>query len=488
MSDSLLLALTLAWPCGGALLLAALRRQERACAWLALCLPWPLVGLLGLLYSRLVEGALPPRLELLEPLPGIPLAFELEPLGLLFALVAGGLWIPTALYSVSYARARGLRHRGRFHACFAAAIACALGIAFSANLFTLFLCYELLTLVTYPLVTHEGDTKAHRAGRYYLVYLLGSSIGLLLPACILVQLLAGETRFVPGGILAGHISEGAAGWLYLLFVFGFSKAALMPMHRWLPAAMVAPTPVSALLHAVAVVKAGAFAILKISWFTFGLELLDGNWGARIVLLAACFTIVAASCIALRCDNLKERLAYSTISQLAYIILGAAAAHPLAWLGGALHILIHGCAKITLFFCAGAIAITTRRNRVSQLDGLGYVMPITMAAFAVATLAIIGLPPGAGLWSKWLLLQGTAAQESWLAQGCLILSSLLGIQYLLLIPGRAFLLPPNTAARQPRREAPAACLAAILLCAGASLALFLWPGPPLALLRLLTHAP
>ncbi len=482
MSNAFLLATVLAWPLGSALLLGALRHRERACAWLAILAPWPLGGLLALLCHRLVNGA-PPRLELLEPLPGISCVFEVEPLGMLFALLAGVLWIPSALYSVAYARAHGLRHRARFHACFAAAIAAALGIAFSGNLLTLFICYELLTLVTYPLVTHEGDAAARRAGRRYLLYLLGSSLGLLLPACIIVQLLAGETRFAHGGILAGHVSDFGAGWLYLLFVFGTGKAALMPLHRWLPAAMVAPAPVSALLHAVAVVKAGAFTILKVSWFTFGLDLLNGNWGAEFVMWVACFTIIAASCIALRLDHLKERLAYSTISQLSYIILGAAAAHPLAWLGGALHMLIHGFAKITLFFCAGAIAVTTHRDRVSELDGLGRIMPLTMVIFVIGALAVIGLPPGSGVWSKWLLLSGMAAQQHWLALGCLLLSSLLSIQYLLIIPGRAFLPGPHG----ERREAPAGCLAALAFCAIGTLLLFLWPGPAEELLRRLKDA-
>ena len=279
-----------------------------------------LVGLVVSLLPAVFAGERPVSV-LAEPIPGIPIALEAEPLGMLFALIASVLWIVTTLYSIGYMRGHGETNQTRFYAFFAVAIGSTMGIAFSQNLFTLFIFYELLTLSTYPLVTHAGTQEAMRGGRVYLGILLSTSIVFFLLAIIWTWTIADTTDFRVGGILAGKTSPFVIGLLYALFAFGIGKAALMPFHRWLPAAMVAPTPVSALLHAVAVVKAGVFSILKVTLYVFGLDLVSTSWASGWLLWIAAGTIIIASLIALQQDNLKRRLAYSTISQLSYIILG-----------------------------------------------------------------------------------------------------------------------------------------------------------------------
>ena len=264
------------------------------------------------LVSPVLAGETPSVL-LAVPVPGVPLALQIEPLGLLFALIAAALWVTTTVYAIGYMRGHGEQHQTRFFAFFAIAISATMGVALAQNLFTLFLFYELLTLSTYPLVTHAGSDEARRGGRVYLGILMGTSMGFLLLGVIWTWQLAGTTAFHPGGILADKGSPVVVGVLYALFAFGIGKAALMPFHRWLPAAMVAPTPVSALLHAVAVVKAGVFALLKITVYVFGLDLLSGTGATTLVLWVAVITIIGASLVALHQDNLKRRLAYSTIS-------------------------------------------------------------------------------------------------------------------------------------------------------------------------------
>ena len=415
-----------------------------------------------------------PGIVLAEPLDGLAIKLVVEPLGVMFALLASGLWVVTTVYSIGYMRGHHETHQTRFYAFFAIAIASAVGVAFAGNLLTLFVFYEALTLSTFPLVTHAGTAQARRAGRTYLGILLGTSIGLQLIAIILTWSAAGTLDFVPGGILEGRVTDTFAGILLALYVFGVGKAALMPFHRWLPAAMVAPTPVSALLHAVAVVKAGVFTILKLSWFIFGFELLRDISLLEVLQWAAAFTIIAASLVAMTRDDLKARLAYSTVSQLGYIVLAALLAQQAGFLGGGLHIVTHAFGKITLFFCAGAILVAAHKTQVSELDGLGRAMPVTMAAFAIASLSIIGLPPFGGLWSKWLLFEGSLAAGQTLLILVLGISTLLNIGYLLPIPARAFLrrAPEGTVAGI--REAPPACLAAIAFTSLGCLVLFLVP--------------
>ena len=436
-------------------------------------------GLLFVLVLSLypqVQAGERPGLILTRVMPGLDLALEVEPLGMLFALVASFLWIVTSIYSIGYMRAHGESHQTRFYVCFAVALSSTIGVAFAANMFTLFVFYEVLTLSTYPLVTHSGSDEARRAGRVYLGVLLGTSIGLLLVAIIWTWSLTGTLDFTEGGILRGEASPMLIGVLYAMYVFGIGKAALMPFHRWLPAAMVAPTPVSALLHAVAVVKAGVFAILKVSIYLFGADYLRetgvGNWLAYV----AAATIIIASLVALRKDDLKARLAYSTVSQLSYVVLGAVLANTWSMIGAGMHIVMHAFGKITLFFCAGAILVATNKKMVSEMQGLGRRMPLTMAAFFVAALSIIGLPPLGGLWSKWYLGIGTLEANQMLLLAVLMLSSLLNIAYLLPIPVRGFFGTQGNVAETGIREAPLPCLIALVLTATATLLLFFFPEP------------
>jgi len=426
-----------------------------------------------------------PGVLLAVPVPGVPLALQIEPLGLLFALIAAVLWVATTVYAIGYMRGHGEKHQTRFYAFFAIAISATMGVALAQNLFTLFLFYELLTLSTYPLVTHAGSDEAKRGGRIYLGVLMGTSMGFLLLAVIWTWHLTGTTGFQQGGILAGKTSPLMVGVLYALFAFGIGKAALMPFHRWLPAAMVAPTPVSALLHAVAVVKAGVFAILKITVYVFGLDLLSGTGATTLVLWVAAITIIGASLVALRQDNLKRRLAYSTISQLSYVVLGAVLANTAGIAGAAVHIATHAVGKITLFFCAGAILVATHKTRVSELDGLGRQMPITMGAFLIASLSIAGLPPMAGLWGKWYLSVGALDAGYGVLVGVLMLSTLLNIAYLLPIPIRAFF-ARGTGQAEQWREAPLPCLVAIGFTTIACVVLFFFPEPVYQLASMLVR--
>ena len=420
-----------------------------------------------------------PGVLLAIPVPGVPLALQVEPLGLLFALIASSLWIVTTIYAIGYMRGHHEIHQTRFYAFFAIAIGATMGIALAQNLFTLFLFYELLTISTYPLVTHAGTPEARRGGRVYLGVLMGTSIGFLLLAVIWTWQLTGTTGFKAGGILAGKASPLVIGILYGLFVFGIGKAALMPFHRWLPAAMVAPTPVSALLHAVAVVKAGVFAILKVTVYIFGIDLVGGSTASTALLWVAALTIIGASLVALYQDNLKRRLAYSTISQLSYVVLGAVLANAASISGAAVHIATHAVGKITLFFCAGAILVATHKTRVSELDGLGRQMPLTMGAFLIASLSIAGLPPTGGLWGKWYLALGALDAGYGILVGVLMLSTLLNIAYLLPIPIRAFF-RGNRSTATGITEAPAACLIAIGVTTTICLLLFFYPAPILQL--------
>ena len=420
-----------------------------------------------------------PRAVLFEMLPGLDLVLEVEPLGLLFAAIASTLWVVSTAYSIGYMRGNQEGHQTRFFACFAAAIGAAIGIAFAGNVLTMFLFYEVLTLVTYPLVTHHGDDEARRGGRVYLGYLIGTSIVFLLPAVIWTWLAAGSLDFRVGGLLAGKLDGATAPILLALYMFGIGKAALMPFHRWLPAAMVAPTPVSALLHAVAVVKAGVFVVLKVVVYVFGIDTLAALGGAAWLTAVAGFTILAASVVALHADNLKRRLAYSTVSQLGYIVLAASLLTPLAVVGGALHLVAHAFSKITLFFAAGSIYTAAHKTRVSELDGIGRRMPWTMGAFAIGALSLIGVPPFIGIVSKWYMLQGVIQVESALAAVVLVASSLLNAAYLLPIVYAAFF---KQADGEPHGEAPLPMVVAIVATAVATVALFFFPGVLLAFAR------
>ena len=480
MSAGLLAGLAVLIPLAGAVLIALSdkRPNQREAVTLISA------GLLFLCAAGIVPdvaAGLRPSLVIAEPVPGLPLALEVEPLGMLFALVASFLWIVTSLYSIGYMRAHKEENQTRFYVCFAIALSSTMGVAFAGNMLTLFFFYELLTLSTYPLVAHAGTEEAKRGARTYIGILLATSIGLLLLAVIWTWNAAGTLDFTAGGILAGKVSPAVGGLLLALYVFGTGKAAIMPFHRWLPAAMVAPTPVSALLHAVAVVKAGVFTVLKIAVYIFGIDFLAELATGRWLLYLAAATILIASLVAMSKDNLKLRLAYSTISQLSYVLLGAFLANGLGVVGGGMHLAMHAFGKITLFFCAGAIMVATHKTEVSEMDGIGRAMPFTMGAFFVASLSLIGLPPLGGMWSKWLLsLAALDADQAFLV-GVLMISSLLSLAYLLPIPVRGFLAKAEDGDGNGIREAPLFCLAAILITAAGSVALFLFPGPIEALL-------
>ena len=441
------------------------------------------VALLACVLSLLgpVSAGERPALVLLTLLPGLQLAFVVEPLGMLFALIASGLWIVNSLYSIGYMRGNGEARQTRFYVCFALALAATMGIAFAGNLFTLFVFYELLTLITYPLVAHHGNDAARRGGRGYLGILMGTSIVFLLPALVFVWHVAGTTDFTAGGILAGKLGPAALGGLLALCMFGIGKAALMPVHRWLPAAMVAPTPVSALLHAVAVVKAGVFSVVKVIVYIFGVDTLAQAGSAGWLVWVAGFTIVAASVVALGADNLKRRLAYSTVSQLSYVVMAAAVLAPLSLVGAALHIAAHAVGKITLFFAAGAIYTAAHKTEVSQLDGIGRRMPWTLGAFTIAALSMIGLPPAVGFVSKWLMLSGAMAAQHWPAVAVIVASTLLNAGYFLPIVYRAFFVAPQDDGHG-HGEAPLPMVLALCATAAATVALFFLPDVPLALAR------
>ena len=411
--------------------------------------------------------------------PGISLSFHVEPLGLVFALLASCLWIITTIYSIGYMRGNKEKNQTRFYLFFALSISAVMGIAFAANLATLFIFYEALTLLTFPLVTHKQNTEAQSAGRTYLGILLGTSVAFFLVAIVFTWIQAGSLDFIQGGILEGNIEKSGAVILYTLFMLGVGKAALMPFHRWLPAAMVAPTPVSALLHAVAVVKAGVFSVLKITTYIFGIDFISTQNASEWILWIAVATMLISSIIALSKDNFKARLAYSTISQLSYIVIGAALASPIAAIGSTLHIVTHAFGKITLFFCAGAIYTATKFTQISQFDGLGKQMPFTFSAYLIATISIIGLPPLVGSWSKWFLIDGSLNTEQYIVLIAFGISTLLNCAYLLPIALRAFFKIPDSNlhnATPSIKEAPLACVVPLCITAMATFILFFYIQP------------
>jgi multicomponent Na+:H+ antiporter subunit D len=483
MSDAHLIAAALLVPAVGAGLIACAGRWPNLREAATLTTSLALCAVILALLPGVLDGQ-SPELVAFEMFPGIAIAFRVEPLGMLFALVASGLWIVNSVYSIGYMRGNNEAHQTRFYTCFALALSATMGIALASNLLTLFLFYELLTLVTWPLVAHHGDEQARKGGRVYLGVLLGTSLGLLLPAIVATWVVAGSLEFVPGGILRdAGLAGPALAVLLALYMFGIGKAALMPVHRWLPAAMVAPTPVSALLHAVAVVKAGVFAIVKVIVYVFGIDTLSWAGAASWLPPLAGFTILAASIVALRADNLKRRLAYSTVSQLSYVVLGASLLAPLSIAAAALHIATHAVGKITLFFAAGAIYTASHKTEVSQLDGIGRRMPWTMGAFAIASLSMIGLPPGAGFVSKWYLLSGAMLAGQWLVVAVIAASTLLTAGYFLPIIYRAFFgRLPQEANHARHGEASLPMVVALSGTALVTVLLFFLPEIPLALAR------
>jgi multicomponent Na+:H+ antiporter subunit D len=437
---------------------------------------WSLLG--AILQTAIVAAMIPPALRgtplVWSPLAlaeGVPLVLRADPLGAFFAMVASVLWVLTTVYSIGYTRALQEHAQTRYFASFALCLFATVGLALAGNFVTFFGFFEILTVATYPLVIHKETDEAARAGRVYLAYTLTAGAALL-GAVAWLHAIAGRTDFEPGGILGGHGAAPAALWgVFILCVVGCGvKAAVVPLHTWLPLAMIAPTPVSALLHAVAVVKAGVFGLARVTGFVFGPPLLREMGADQTLAALALATILLGSLAALAQDNLKRLLAFSTVSQLSYIVLGVALGAPDAFSGGVLHIASHGLLKITLFFCAGAIYVTTGIERVTELDGIGRRMPLTMAAFAVAAFLLAGLPPGLAFASKWRLLTGAMEARAWLAVATLSASTVLNIAYFAPVVARAF----RKAGNVSLCEAPPRVLAPLLVTAAAGLLLGLDP--------------
>ena len=387
-------------------------------------------------------------------LPNVGLSLKVDGAGLLFAFVSVTLWIPVTIYSIGLLRPKSDLSQTRFYACFSIAISSAVGVAFSANLLTMFIFYEILSLSTYPLVTHNQDNEAIRGGRKYLIYLLSTSIGLALPAMIIVYQQTGSLDFIGSGVFNDQTSNALLSLLIVMFLYGFAKAGLMPFHAWLPGAMVAPAPVSSLLHAVAVVKVGVFSIFRVMTGIFGIDRLASAPSlTMVVCIIAGITLITASLIALSQDNLKALLAYSTIGQLSYIILGVGLASESGIAGAVLHIPMHAVGKITLFLCAGAIYEACGAKYISQISGIGRKIPLTMTAFFLGSLCVIGLPPTGGFISKWYLLNGALDSSQQWAFVIFLISSLLNAAYFLPIVYKAFFAIPSDEVKYNRASEP-----------------------------------
>lgn len=501
MTAETLVLLSVILPAVGGLLIVLTGRSPNVREGVTLVTAGALLAVVVTLLRHVLDGARP-RVVLVETLPGLPLELAVEPLGMIFAGVAALLWPVNSLYSIGYMRGNHERNQTRFYLCFAVAIGSAMGIAFSANLFTLFAFYELLTLSTFPLVTHKGTEEAMRAGRVYLGILITTSVGFLLLAIIWTAHVAGTVEFRPGGILDGKITGVAAGLLLMLYMFGIGKAAIMPVHRWLPAAMVAPTPVSALLHAVAVVKAGVFTVVKVAVYVFGIDFLARESATGWLVYASGFTVIAASVVALRIllarGNLKRLLAYSTVSQLSYVVLATAIFAPMAAAGAAIHIVAHAFGKITLFFAAGSIYTAAHKTEIHQLKGIGRRMPWTMGAFAIGALSMIGLPPAGGFISKWYMILGAFQAEHGVALAILVVSTLLNAAYFVPIVYMAFFQDEEAATpayvgggddhhgAHDHGEAPLPVVLALTITAALTILLFFFPDVPLALAHALVE--
>lgn len=396
------------------------------------------LGLIALLVSVVRDGEhLVWRMPLL---PGLDLVLQADPLMLLFSTLSAGLWLLTTVYAIGYLERSP--HRARFFGFFSLCVASTMGIAAAGNLFTFFVFYELLTLATWPLVAHRGTRDSIDGGASYLRYTLFGS-ALFLAGLVWLHVLTGPQDFLAKGLVSDVLdgNETAQRAIFVLMLLGLGvKAALVPLHGWLPRAMVAPAPVSALLHAVAVVKAGAFGIVRLVYDVFGPERVQSLGMATLLAAMAAVTIVYGSVMALFQSDLKKRLAYSTVSQVSYIALGAAVAGPLATVGGLVHLVHQGLMKITLFFCAGVYAECLGVKRIDQLDGIGRRMPWTGAAFTIGALGMIGLPPLAGFVTKWYLGIGAlAAGQPWVI-GVLVASTLLNAGYFLPLLRRMWFAP------------------------------------------------
>jgi len=418
------------------------------------------------------------RFTLFSLLPGLSVTLRADALSMIFALVASSLWVVAVFYSAGYMRGLEEHAQTRFNTCFALAIFGAIGCAFADNLLTLYLFYEIVSITTYPLVAHHQDAEGYEGGRKYLTYLTTTAKALILPAMVLIYVLSGTLDFATNattGILPATVHNGVVIALYAACLLGFAKNAVMPLHSWLPSAMVAPTPVSALLHAVAVVKAGVFSTVRVMLYVFGVDTMARLHLGLPTAYFVSITILVGSVIALSKDDLKARLAYSTVSQLSYVILGVALLTPVGVAGGLFHIAAHAFSKITLFFCAGAIYVATHKKKISDMHGLGRAMPLTFGAFGVAALSMIGAPPVGGFISKLYLLVGALDAGSIGIVVILLASALLNAAYFAPVVYHAFFSPaPAADAPHHYHEAPLAMLIPLCLTAAISVALGFYP--------------
>lgn len=406
--------------------------------------------------------------------PNLSIAFRLDGLGAIFLFVAGVLWCATSIYSLGYMRTLKEHAQTRFYVFFCLALFSVFGVALSANLLTLYLFYECLSFSTYPLVAHHQDAEAKAGARKYLSYILGPSLCLALPALAIIYVTTGSLDFNSLGLMADKVPSSLGVVLFLMCIYGYSKAALIPFHSWLPGAMVAPTPVSSLLHAVAVVKVGVFSVLRVTHDIFGLEYLSSlslfsiNFSTFLCIIAA-VSIIFPSLVALSQDNLKRRLAFSTIGQLAYITMGAVLLTDLAVASAGVHIAMHAFSKITLFFCVGAIYVATKKKYISEISGFAYKMPVTFSAFAIGAAGVVGIPLTGGFITKWNLLLGALESQNQWVVAIYLISSLLSAFYLFEVVFVALKNKPE--GKIEIKEAPLFCLIPIVFTAGMTIALF-----------------
>ena len=434
---------------------------------------WTILGsitMCGVIFSMLpdVLNGRYPEISLVAISPGISLALRVDTAGIIFGISASVLWILTSFFSIGYMRSLSMHKQTRYYASFALCLASTVGVAFAANLLTFVLFYEILTIATYPLVIHNETPKAISAGHKYLAYLLTGGL-FLIAATALTYLYSGTLNFNSGGFLSNLSGQPNLIFLFVLFLVGFGvKSALMPFHGWLPTAMVAPSPVSGLLHAVAVVKSGVFGFIRVVGFVFGPELFHDIGAWQILAIMAAITILISSLLALRQDNIKRRLAYSTIGHLSYILLGISLLSTSAWIGGLLHLVNHAALKITLFLCTGALYAKAHCENVSEIDGMSKQMPITMAAFTLTSIGLVGIPPINGFISQWFLGKGTLEADLGIYLGLLLLSGLLNAAYFFPIIRRAYFIKSE----KRTKFAEASMFMVIPLVLTAALSLFL----------------
>lgn len=475
--DIWLLLAVLAPLVGAGLVMATGRKPNlrEACSFLAALTTFGIVAFR--LLPPVLHGATL-HLTVFKLLPGLSIALRADGLSLIFAVAASFLWIVTVFYAAGYMRSLEEHAQTRFNTCFALALFGAIGCALADNLLTLYLFYEFVSISTYPLVAHHQDDEGYQGARKYLTYLTTTAKGLILPAMVLIYVLSGTLDFATNihtGILPVGVHNAAIVALYICCILGFAKNGIMPLHNWLPSAMVAPTPVSALLHAVAVVKVGVFSTVRVMLYVFGVDTMARLHLGLPTAYFVSITILIGSVVALSKDNLKARLAYSTVSQLSYIILGVALLTPTAIEGGLFHIAAHAFAKITLFFCAGAIYVATHKKNISELRGLGRSMPFTFGAFGVASLSMIGAPPVGGFISKLYLLVGALDAHTLGIVLILITSTLLNAAYFVPVVYQGFFgTPAAEDAHHPAGEAPLAMVIPLCLTAVLSVLVGLFP--------------